>query len=458
MGSLDECVPEDHLVRQLDEFISWDFIYDICDPLYSDIGTSRVDPVVLFKLMFINIIFGYHSMRRTCEEVKVNIAYRWFLGLSFDEKVPDHSTFSQNYIRKFKKNNTAIQIFEYFIRTLIENDVVDPSIVFIDGTHLKANANKNKSVNKEVEIAAKRYQKELDEEIDKDRAEHHKKEIKRKKKETHDTKEIKVSTSDPDCGYFHKGEKEKCFAYNVNVGCDRHGYILGMSIDSGNVHDSVAFYHLNLDYAYREQIETMVLDAGYSTAPICHSVHSEGKEIIVPRKRAASKGKGYYKKWQYEYNQEEDIYVCPLGCILRYSTTNKDGRKQYKSNEKQCKSCPHLKKCTQSRNCTKVIERHVWQEDLEESIKLQKSQEGKRIYDQRKQTVEREFGDGKRRHGLDYTLYRGHERVYDQTLLTFTGMNMKKLCIYYKKLKEKYAQKKSFEHQKDEAKRIIGQI
>ena len=67
MGSLDEFVPEDHLVRQLDEFISWDFIYDICDPLYSDIGTSRVDPVVLFKLMFINIIFGYHSMRRTCE-------------------------------------------------------------------------------------------------------------------------------------------------------------------------------------------------------------------------------------------------------------------------------------------------------------------------------------------------------------------------------------------------------
>ena len=76
MGSLDEFVPEDHLVRQLDEIISWDFIYDICDPLYSDIGTSRVDPVVLFKLMFINIIFGYHSMRRTCEEVKVNIAYR----------------------------------------------------------------------------------------------------------------------------------------------------------------------------------------------------------------------------------------------------------------------------------------------------------------------------------------------------------------------------------------------
>ena len=74
--SLDELLPPDHLVRDLEEFIDWDFIYEICDPLYSDFGTNRIDPVVLFKLMMINIIFGIHSMRKTCEEVKVNIAYR----------------------------------------------------------------------------------------------------------------------------------------------------------------------------------------------------------------------------------------------------------------------------------------------------------------------------------------------------------------------------------------------
>lgn len=460
MGSLSEFVPEDHLVRQLDEFIDWDFIYEICDPLYSDIGTLRTDPVVLFKLMFINIIFSYHSMRRTCEEVKVNIAYRWFLGLSFDEKVPDHSTFSQNYIRKFKNNNIAIQIFESFIKTLIDNNIVDPSVVFIDGTHLKANANKNKSENKEVAIAAKRYQKELDEEIDRDRAEHYKKEFKRKKKEKQDTKDIKVSRSDRDCGYFHKGEKEKCFAYNVNVGCDKRGYILGMSLDSGNVHDSVAFYHLNdyLNDRYGETIETLVADAGYSIAPICHNMHKEGKEVIVPKKRSGAKKKGKYRKWQYEYNQDEEAYICPLGCLLRYSTTTKEGKKQYKSNGKQCESCPHLNKCTESKNNTKVIERHVWEEDLEESIDIWKSKEGKEIYSHRKETIERVFGDGKRRHGLDYTLYTNHERVYDHTILTFTGMNMKKLCTYYKKCKAKCAQNMSFEHQNEEVKKIMGLI
>ena len=156
--TLDELLPANHLVRDLEEFINWDFIYDICDPLYSDFGAERVDPVVLFKLMMINIIFGIHSMRRTCEETKVNIAYRWFLGLSFVDQVPDHSTFSQNYSRKFKENEVAIKIFVHIIQVLKSNGVIDLTTVFSDGTHVKANANKNKYQNNEAEVAAKIYQ------------------------------------------------------------------------------------------------------------------------------------------------------------------------------------------------------------------------------------------------------------------------------------------------------------
>ena len=458
MSTLEELVPQDHLVRKLEEYIDWDFIYDICDPLYSTKGTNRIDPVVLFKLMFINIIFGIHSMRRTCQEAEVNVAYRWFLGLNFGEKIPDHSTFSQNYARKFRNDNTAIRIFEYFIKVLMENDIVDPSVVYVDGTHLKANANKNKYETREIQIAAKRYQKELDEEIDRDRAEHFKKELKRKKKELQDTKDVKVSQNDPDCGYFHKGDKEKCFAYNVNASCDKHGYILGMSLDAGNIHDSVAFYHIKdyMDYLYGDTVETYVADSGYSTAPICHDVESSGQEMIVPYKRVGAKRKGFYKKYQYRYDKENEVYVCPMGCPLTYSTTTRDGKRQYRSNGKQCESCPKIEKCTTSKNHTKVIERHVWEEAREEAIKKQKSEEGKEIYEQRKQSIERVFGDGKRRHGLDYTLYRGYERVYDHTILTFTGMNMKKLCTYYGKLEEKYAQKSGFEHQNEEVKKAIG--
>lgn len=458
MATLDDLVPQDHLVRQLDEFIDWDFIYEICDPLYSKYGAQRVDPVVLFKLMFINIIFGIHSMRKTCQEAEVNVAYRWFLGLNFGEKIPDHSTFSQNYARKFKDNNVSIRIFEHFIHVLLSNNVIDPSIVYVDGTHLKANANKNKSMSKEVEIAAKRYQAELDAEVDRDREEHGKKELNRKKKEIPDTKEIKTSTSDPDSGYFHKGEKEKCFAYNVNVGCDKNGYVLAISLDSGNVHDSESFFHVYdyLDYLYGEDIEALSGDVAFGTPAICHTLKKDGRIMIAPKKRSGSSKKGMYKKREYEYDREEDLYVCPLGCILEYSTTTKGGRRQYKSNAKQCSTCSNLKKCTQSKNGVKVIERHIWDDEKDECNAYQRSEEGREIYSKRKETVERTFADGKRRHGLDYTLYTGHERVYDHTVLTFTAMNMKKLCTYYKKLKDKCAQNMSFEHQNEEVLRAVG--
>lgn len=185
---LDDLVPEDHLVRKLDRYVDWSFIYDICDPLYSNRGTNRVDPVVLFKMMFINIIFGYHSMRKTCEDIKVNLAYRWFLGLGFEDAVPDHSTFSQNYRRKFKDNNVSIRIFEAVIDQLISNGVIDPSVLFIDGTHVKANANKHKDVSREVQAAAKRCKKLLDEDVARDREEHGKKALKEKKNQAPETK------------------------------------------------------------------------------------------------------------------------------------------------------------------------------------------------------------------------------------------------------------------------------
>lgn len=180
--TLDELVPQEHLVRDLNEFIDWDFIYTLCDPLYSDFGALRVDPVVLFKMIFINIIFGIHSMRKTCKEIEVNIAYRWFLGLSLEDKVPDHSTFSQNYRRKFKDHKVAVEIFTHIITLLDQNGVLDLEEVFIDGTHVKANANKNKYTNKEVEIAAKFYYDELEKQINQDRIAHGKKTLKDVKK------------------------------------------------------------------------------------------------------------------------------------------------------------------------------------------------------------------------------------------------------------------------------------
>mgnify|MGYP000662165967 CR=1 FL=1 len=116
MSTLDDLVPQDHLVRTLEATIDWKFIYPLVKSLYSNFGRRSIDPVVLFKMIFINYTFGINSMRKTCEEIKVNIAYRWFLGISIYEDVPNYSTWSKNYQRRYKDSEVFDQIFNHILR------------------------------------------------------------------------------------------------------------------------------------------------------------------------------------------------------------------------------------------------------------------------------------------------------------------------------------------------------
>ena len=102
--TLENLVPQDHLVRKIERCMDFTFIeYEVKD-LYSSVGRASIPPVVLFKLLLINKIFGINSMRKTCEECKVNIAYRWFLGLSMYDTIPNYSTWSKNNIRRYKES------------------------------------------------------------------------------------------------------------------------------------------------------------------------------------------------------------------------------------------------------------------------------------------------------------------------------------------------------------------
>lgn len=177
--TIEDLVPTDHLVRKLESVIDWNFIYKIVEDLYSTIGRRSIDPVVLFKMVFINYVFGINSMRKTCKEIQVNLAYRWFLGLDVNDSVPNFSTYSKNYERRFKGTNVFNDIFSHILEIAIDNNMVDATAIFGDSTHIKASANKGKSVNLIVEKSTKIYQDALDKEITEDRVLHGKKPLKK---------------------------------------------------------------------------------------------------------------------------------------------------------------------------------------------------------------------------------------------------------------------------------------
>jgi transposase len=178
---LDNLVPQEHILRKIDKYIDFSFIDELVKDYYChDNGRPGIDPKVLFKMLFIGYLFGIRSERQLIEEIKVNIAYRWFLGFTLADKIPHHSTISQNRIRRFKGTDIFQQIFDEIVLQAIKNKLIGGKVLYTDSTHLKANANKKKFTQEEVETSVKDYVEELDEAINKDREEHNKKTLKKK--------------------------------------------------------------------------------------------------------------------------------------------------------------------------------------------------------------------------------------------------------------------------------------
>ena len=446
MLSLEDLVPENHTLRAIDDAIDFSFIYDLVKDRYSeDTGRPSLDPVILIKIPMIQILFGIKSMRQTIRDIEVNMAYRWFLGLSPLEPVPHFSTFGKNYVRRFKEENEDTpdlfaQIFNHILMECVNQGVVDTTNIFVDATHIKAHANRHKSVKTTIQKQILYYEDQLKKEISQDRADHNRKPLKNKDKDDDDdggdatgseTKTVTASTTDPEAGLFHKGEHKEVFAYAAQTACDKHGWILGYSIHPGNDHDSKTFIDLyNIIKSFNP--EQIILDAGYKTPPIAKTLMDNNINPVFPYTRPMTK-EGFFKKHEYVYDEYYDCYICPNDQLLLYSTTNRDGYREYKSSGAVCKTCPHLKKCTQSKNSVKVVTRHLWQEYLERCEDLRHTVGFKELYSKRKETIERCFGTAKENHGLRYTNMIGKARMEMKVGLTFACLNLKKLAMMMRK-------------------------
>ena len=426
--TIDSLVPKNHLVRKIENAINFEFIYDEVKDLYSPLGAPSIDPVVLIKIVLIQYLFGIPSMRQTIKDIEVNVAYRWFLGYSLTEKIPHFSTFNKNYERRFKDTDLFEVIFKKILAQATLNGFIDSSNIFIDSTHIKASANKKKYNKIEVDVQAKKYQDLLDKEINEDRLKHGKKPLAKPDLSVKKKQQIESKT-DKDSGMFFKNEKEKCFAYLSHTACDKNNFILDFHITPGNVHDSVAFSDLykKLKQDIKHPISAIAIDAGYITPYICKTLLDDNIIPAIPYKRPMTK-QGYFKKYEYVYDEFYDCYLCPNNKILKYLTTNRDGYREYKSNAYDCKNCIYVKKCTNSKTNQKILTRHIWQDYIEEANHLRYKTEVKKIYQKRKETIERVFADAKEKHGMRYTKLRGLQKIKMEVSLIFSCMNLKKLA------------------------------
>jgi transposase len=208
---IDMLIPNEHILKKVDKIVDFEFIRDKTAHLYcQDNGRPAVDPVILFKMLFIGYLFGIRSERQLIKEIQVNVAYRWFLGFDFTTKVPDASTISQNRRRRFSDSSIYQDIFDEIVFFAMKKRLVDGKQLYTDSTHLKANANKNKFVLAQVQKSTRSYLDELDQDVTEDREAHGKKPLMPQKREP-ETKEVKQSTTDPESGFMVRDGKPRGF-------------------------------------------------------------------------------------------------------------------------------------------------------------------------------------------------------------------------------------------------------
>ena len=430
---LEDLVPEDHLLRKIDKAVDFSFIHDLCKDLYCpDNGRPAIEPELLFRMLFLGYLYGIKSEVKLAQAVNENIAFKWFLGLKLTEKGPDHATISSNRVRRFRDNNIAEQIFNEILRQCIAKGLVGGKILYTDSTHIKAKANKHRKTFVTVEETPKEYMAELNEQIDLDRK------LLGKKPFNHDDdddpppgggKQKAQSLTDPDSGQQSRDGKPDGFHYSEHRTVDsKNNVIINVHVEPANINDVTPMPEILEEIKNRLGYlpDYMGLDAGYHNAATAHLLEKNKIQGVIGYRRHTH-AQEHYGKYRFHYDFEHDVYICPEKQYLYWRTTTRDGYRQYFSDSKKCRNCPRRNECFGTSTSRRMVERHVWQDSLDDIIQFTKTYKGKRIYSWRKQTIERSFAEAKENHGLRYARMLGIQNMREQCFLTAAVQNMKRL-------------------------------
>src|SRR5246127_1310445 len=139
---IEDHVPEHHLLRLIDRYVNFDFVRERLKSFYSETGRPSIDPELLLRILLIGYLYGVTSERKLIEELRMHLAWRWFTGLTFDQEIPHHSTFSKSRHGRFQQSKLFEQLFGQIGRQCVEGGLVEGKHLSVDGSFVEANAAK----------------------------------------------------------------------------------------------------------------------------------------------------------------------------------------------------------------------------------------------------------------------------------------------------------------------------
>ena len=417
-------IPENHLLRKINQMISFDFIYDLEAPYYPANGRPSVDPVSMFKMLLVGYLYGVKSERRLVQEVQLNIVYRWFCGFELTDKIPDHSTFSKTRLRKWNESRLFQEVFWEIIRRCVKSDLVDGKELAADGTYLPANVSKDSWIDTEVEaeLSMQSYLDRLDEELSKQPG------FKRPPAKTI-RKRRTTSKTDPDSGCIHHGKKSGIgYLMETTVDC-KYGIITGVDVYPANEKESLlVLRHLERQIQNGVPMQNIALDRGYDTGAVHRGLELLGITGYIPAIQFSNSP----EKYGFYYLPQEDAFCCPEGAKLVYQRLNcsQTTGKYLRCYQVQGDTC---RQCKQNATCFKQtgVRRRILGSSCYPAFYRGHQRIGSDTYWHmmrlRKIWAEGSFSVLKREHCLSKIRKRGIPAVTEECLLSAMALNLKRM-------------------------------
>lgn len=425
---LDDRIPKDHLLRRIDVFVTSVLggMRAKLQPYYSEIGRPSVDPELMMRMLILGYCYGLRSERKLTQEVELHLAYRWFCRLDLDDKVPHHSTFSENRLHRFRESDVLRHIFEGVVGTCMAAGLVKGEGFAVDASVMEANASRyHGKAPHEIEWsdperqtrAVKEYIAALEAETE----------------PNPDRKPPKViSPSDPCSAWTAKANKRVQFGYGLNYLIDiENAVIVDVEATPARTYDEVEATKTMLDRTERRldlKPKRLAADTAYGTGRFLGWLVDRRIAPHIPVRDASERDDGTFSRSDFRWDRRRGVYVCPNNKVLHTTGTLHEGRMlRYRASKFDCTGCPLKMQC-----CPNMPARQV-PRDLQENARdvarrLMRTKAFLKSRDDRKR-VEMRFAHLKIHHGFERMRLRGLSGARDEFHLAAIVQNLKTLAL-----------------------------
>ena len=394
---------------------------------YSPLGCPSVCPELMVRMLIVGYCYSIRSERRLCQEVKMNLAYRWFCGLGLEDKVPHHSTFSVNRHGRFRESDILRKVFEEVVCGCMTAGLVGGEGFAVDASVIEANASRFRRVEgSEVDWT------------DEQRASRPVQEylvaLESENPPTNPERAPKaMSPSDPSAAWTTRGRHKVMFGYSLNYLIDmENAVILDVEATPTRISkevDATETMIERVEQRFGLKPDRLAGDVAYGTGEMLGWLVAHDIDPHIPVWDKSKREDGTFSRTEFIYDQERDLYICPGGKALKTTGRVHDGKTlYYRASKFDCEACPLKTRC-----CPKSPERRI-PRDLNEAARdytraLMETEAYAASSGERKK-IETLFGEAKSILSMVRLRLRGLTGARDEFLLTATVQNLKRLATH----------------------------